>query len=201
MGLNSVFKGLKTICKSDVTACVAPGERASFFGRLKPSPTSRRLASPSPPPPNPILIGLDVVWAVEPLWTWRLAVYCWVSRKSKTFKQNAPRKHQGKGLHRLLTTCDFSFPQRCWCIFISYEIIIPNDWQIFILVINQLDAQNLFCSNFISCLYMFRAPCAHRKEVKVVLYSIWYHHTYRRIIQFWPPDDEQIVLETCRGMK
>ena len=47
----------------------------------------------------------------------------------------------------------------------------------FILVINQLDAQNLFYNKFISCLYMFRAPCAHRQEVKVVLYSIWHHHT------------------------
>jgi len=50
-----------------------------------------------------------------------------------------------------------------------------------ILVINQLDAQNLFYNKFISCLYMFRAPCAHRWEVKIVLYSLWYHHTYR-----WP---------------
>jgi len=24
---------------------------------------------------------------------------------------------------------------------------------------------------------MFQAPCAHRQEVKIVLYSIWYHHT------------------------
>ena len=52
---------------------------------------------------------------------------------------------------------------------------------VFILVINQLDAQNLFYIKFISCLYMFRAPCAHRQEVKIVLYSLWYHHTYR-----WP---------------
>ena len=37
----------------------------------------------------------------------------------------------------------------------------------FILVINQLDAQNLFYNKFISCLYMFRAPCAHRQEVKI----------------------------------
>ena len=36
----------------------------------------------------------------------------------------------------------------------------------FTLVINQFDAQNLFYNKFISCLYMFRAPCAHR-------------HTYR----------------------
>jgi len=50
-----------------------------------------------------------------------------------------------------------------------------------ILVINQLDAQNLFYNKFISHLYMFRAPCADRQEVKIVLYSLWYHHTYR-----WP---------------
>ena len=48
-----------------------------------------------------------------------------------------------------------------------------------ILVINQLDAQNLFYNKFISCLYMFRAPCAHRQEVKIVLCSLWYHHAYR----------------------
>ena len=47
----------------------------------------------------------------------------------------------------------------------------------FILVINQFDAQNLFYSKFISCLYMFRASCAHRQEVKIVLYSLKYHHT------------------------
>ena len=34
----------------------------------------------------------------------------------------------------------------------------------------------LFYNKFISCLYMFRAPCAHRQEVKIV-YSLWYHHT------------------------
>ena len=41
--------------------------------------------------------------------------------------------------------------------------------KIFILVINQLDAQNQFSNKFISCLYMFRAPCAHHQEVKIVL--------------------------------
>ena len=24
---------------------------------------------------------------------------------------------------------------------------------------------------------MFRAPCAHRQEVRIVLYSLWHHHT------------------------
>jgi len=28
---------------------------------------------------------------------------------------------------------------------------------------------------------MFRALCAHHQKVKIVLYSIWYHHTCR-----WP---------------
>ena len=23
------------------------------------------------------------------------------------------------------------------------------------------------------------STCAHRQEVKIVLYSLWYHHTYR----------------------
>ena len=50
---------------------------------------------------------------------------------------------------------------------------------LFILEINQLDAQNLFYNKFISYLYVFRAPCAHRQEVKIVLYTLWYHHTYR----------------------
>ena len=56
-----------------------------------------------------------------------------------------------------------------------------NTTLFFILVINQLDAQNLFYNKFNSCLYMFRSPCAHRQEVKIVLYSIWYHHACR-----WP---------------
>jgi hypothetical protein len=68
---------------------------------------------------------------------------------------------------------------------------------------------------------MFWALCAHYQEVKIVLYSICYHHTCRWpsrasvhrtvtyrcddtrccIIQFWPPDEEHIVLETCRGIQ
>ena len=59
--------------------------------------------------------------------------------------------------------------------------VSQNIIQVFILVISQLDSQNLFFNKFISCLYMFRAPCAHRQEVKIVLHGLWYHHTYR-----WP---------------
>ena len=39
----------------------------------------------------------------------------------------------------------------------------------------------LFYNKFIICLYVFRALCGHHQEVKIVLYSIWYHHTCR-----WP---------------
>ena len=68
----------------------------------------------------------------------------------------------------------------------------------------------LFHNNkFIIRLYMFRALCAHHQEVKIALYSIFSQTvhgtgTYRFddtrccIIQFSPPDDEHIVLETCR---
>ena len=44
------------------------------------------------------------------------------------------------------------------------------------------------------CLYMFRALCAYRQEVEIVLYSIWYHHTCR-----WPSGaqvDSSLIL--CR---
>ena len=35
----------------------------------------------------------------------------------------------------------------------------------------------LFYNKFIIFIYMFRALCAHHQEVKIVLYSIWYHHS------------------------
>ena len=39
--------------------------------------------------------------------------------------------------------------------------------------------KNCFTISFISCLYMFRAPCAHHQEVKIASHNLWYHHTYR----------------------
>ena len=64
---------------------------------------------------------------------------------------------------------------------VNFDVLLSAHLSIFILVINQIDAQNLFDNKFISCLYMFRAPCAHHQEVKIVLYNLWYHHTCR-----WP---------------
>jgi len=40
---------------------------------------------------------------------------------------------------------------------------------------------------------MFRALCAHHQEVKIVLHSIWYHHTSR-----WPSRAQvESPLSTC----
>ena len=53
-------------------------------------------------------------------------------------------------------------------------------YKIFISVFNQIDAKKMcFTISFISCLYMFRAPCAHHQEVKIALHSLWCHYTYR----------------------
>ena len=54
-----------------------------------------------------------------------------------------------------------------------FDVLLTVHLSIFIFVVNELDAQNLFYNKFISCLYMFRAPSAHRQEVKIVLYSLW----------------------------
>jgi len=62
----------------------------------------------------------------------------------------------------------------------NFDVLLTVHLSIFILIINQPDAQNLIYNKFISCLYMFRAPRAHCQEVKIVLYSLWYHHTETR---------------------
>ena len=80
---------------------------------------------------------------------------------------------------------------KCECTF--FDVLLTVHLSIFILVINQLVAQNLFYNKFISCLYMFRAPCAHHQEVKIVLYNMWYHHTCR-----WPVG-AQSSLNLCTG--
>jgi len=46
-------------------------------------------------------------------------------------------------------------------VYIFFYVLLTVQLSIIILVINQLDAQNLFYSKFVSCLYVFRALCAH----------------------------------------
>ena len=43
---------------------------------------------------------------------------------------------------------------------------------------------------------MFRAPCAHHQEIKIVLYGLWYHHTYRR-----PSGAQKSSLNLCTGVE
>jgi len=49
----------------------------------------------------------------------------------------------------------------------------------FILVFNQLDAQNLFHNKFYFIPLHVSSTCAHHQEVEIALHSLWYHHTYR----------------------
>ena len=58
---------------------------------------------------------------------------------------------------------------------------LNNLFHLFILVINQLDAQNLYYNKFISCLYMFRALLCSSLGGQNCIISLWYHHTY-----MWP---------------
>jgi len=62
-----------------------------------------------------------------------------------------------------------------------FYVLLTVHLSIFILVINQLDAQNLFYNKFISMPVLVSSTCAHHQEAKIILYSIWNHHTYR-----WP---------------
>ena len=83
-------------------------------------------------------------------------------------RQNMPRNFPPRVDRHWLRSTSFLF---------FFNVLLTVHLIIFILAINQLDAQNLFYNKFIICLYMFRAPCAHHQAVKIVLYSIWYHHT------------------------
>ena len=84
---------------------------------------------------------------------------------------------------------------------------VKQYFEFLISVFNQLDAQNLFHNKFYFMPVHISSTCSHHQEVKIALHTLWYHYTYRCndtrgcVMQFWPPDDEHMVLETCRGMK
>ena len=82
----------------------------------------------------------------------------------------------------------------------NFDVLLTVHLSIFISVINQLYAQNFcFTISFISCLYMFRAPCAHHQEVKIALHSLWYHHTYRcnKLVNYWDKCLKMYPNESC----
>ena len=58
-----------------------------------------------------------------------------------------------------------------------------------LLGVKRLKHEFFFYNKFIISLYMFRALCVHHQEGKIVLYSIWYHHTCR-----WPSGEQESAL-------
>ena len=72
-----------------------------------------------------------------------------------------------------LLKMDTMVHETCWC----WPIGATESEESIILVITNLMHKILFYNEFIISLYMFRALCAHHQKVKIVLYSIWYHHT------------------------
>ena len=110
-------------------------------------------------------------WASGPVWTGG------ISRPHRDSIPDRPARSQS--LYRLSYPAHKMHSANVKIITRKFGVLLTVHLSIFILRINQIDAQNLFYSKFISCLYMFRAPCAHRQEVKIVLYSTWYHHTCR----------------------
>ena len=63
-----------------------------------------------------------------------------------------------------------------------------------ILVIDQLNTQNsCFTISLLYASTCFEHCCAHHQEVKIVLYSIWYRHTYR-----WPSGANSSI-NLCTG--
>ena len=63
---------------------------------------------------------------------------------------------------------------------------------LFFSVINQLDVQN----------FSFKISLFHASTFLVHETATYRCDDARGcVMQFWPPDDEHMVLETCRGMK
>ena len=58
-------------------------------------------------------------------------------------------------------------------------VVVVVNLLIFISVFNQIDAQNLFHNKFYFMPLHVSSTCAHHQEVKIALYSLWYHHTNR----------------------
>jgi hypothetical protein len=100
-----------------------------------------------------------------------------------------------------LRRIQFSAPHKAkamleiWHFTNTIKLNMYSVWHNYILVNEQLDA--LFLDVFISCLCMFRTTSAHHQEDQLV--SI--HHLGYKLIQAGLPDDEHLLLETCRGMK
>jgi len=62
---------------------------------------------------------------------------------------------------------------------INFDDLLTVHLSTFISVFNQPDTQNLFHNKFYCMPLHVSSTCTHHQEVKIVLHSLWYHHTYR----------------------
>jgi len=111
----------------------------------------------------------------------------------------------------------------------DFDVLLTVNFIMFILVINQLDAQNLFYNKFLSCLYMFRAhvffvrrfklyytasgivkhvggrPVHRLREVlsqpvhRTATYSVWRYQMLYNTISH--PDDEHMFSKHVKAWK
>jgi len=61
----------------------------------------------------------------------------------------------------------------------KFDVLLTVHLSIFILVINQLDAQNFVLQYVYFMPLHVLSTCVHHQKVKILLYSLWYHHIYR----------------------
>jgi len=59
----------------------------------------------------------------------------------------------------------------------DFDVLLTVHLSIFISIINQLDAQDLFHNKFYFLPLHVSSTCAHHQEVKISLHSLLYHHT------------------------
>ena len=75
-------------------------------------------------------------------------------------------------------------------VFIGWYVEYTDTWsqnkpseKLFILVINKLEAKICFTISLLYASTCFKHHVLIVRRSKIVLYSLWYHHTYRCIIQ------------------
>jgi len=101
-------------------------------------------------------------------------------------------------LHSGAEKWNMSYVYSCLCSFTwnflsDFDVLLTVHLSIFILVINQLHAKNYVFQWVYFLPLHVSSTCAHHREVKIVLYSLWCHHTYR-----WP-SRAQSSLNQCKG--
>jgi len=134
-------------------------------------------------------------------------------REAKSPQYATVKKYTGRGLAVRLTKTFGHIKVNVQHLMFFY-VLLTVHLSIFMLLINQLDARH-FCFT----ISLFHASTFFDHHVFIIRRSKFHLHllvsshiqhgaatcmcddTRRCIVQFWSPDDEHMVLETCRGMK